>query len=75
MAIAEAVLMAVQEEGMQDHVKEMGSILLEGFRGLMERYSCIGDVRGGGLFIGVEFVKDRESKTPDKKMCEDVVEL
>ena len=70
MAIAEAVLSVIDEEDLQSHVEEVGSYLLQGLEGLMERHSCIGDVRGVGLFLGVEFVRDRESKEPDKEMAE-----
>jgi 4-aminobutyrate aminotransferase len=43
----------------------MGERLLTGLRSLMERHPSIGDVRGTGLMIGVEFVKDRKTKEPD----------
>ena len=42
---------------------------------IMQRHPSIGDVRGKGLMIGVEFVKDRETKVPAKKLTERIVEL
>src|SRR5256884_787509 len=44
---------------------EVGAYLKSGLEKLMAKYDCIGDVRGMGMMIGVEFVKDRLSKTPD----------
>ncbi|HEV2914710.1 MAG TPA: acetyl ornithine aminotransferase family protein [Pyrinomonadaceae bacterium] len=43
---------------------EVGSYLQEGLRGLMRKHDCIGDVRGLGMMIGVEFVADRASMNP-----------
>lgn len=44
--------------------KAMGEKLQAGLRRLMERYGCIGDVRGRGLMAGVEIVSDRQTKAP-----------
>ena len=44
---------------------EVGAYLKRGLEKLMGKYDCIGDVRGMGMMIGVEFVKDRTSKIPD----------
>ena len=41
----------------------------------MERHPSIGDVRGLGLMIGVEFVKDRQTKVPAETLCNRIVEL
>jgi 4-aminobutyrate aminotransferase len=43
----------------------VGAYLRAGLERLMDKYDCIGDVRGKGLMLGVEFVKDRKSKKPD----------
>jgi len=47
---------------------EVGGYLKRGLEKLMSKHDCIGDVRGMGMMIGVEFVKDRTSKTPDPEM-------
>src|SRR5438105_2478403 len=47
---------------------EVGAYLKRGLEKLMSKYDCIGDVRGMGMMIGVEFVKDRTSKTPDPEL-------
>ena len=69
MAVADAVLRVVESQELQKHSFEMGFYLKEGLEGLMEKHSCIGDVRGQGLFVGVEFVKDRETNEPDAEIA------
>lgn len=54
----------LREEGLQENARLMGAKLLEGLRDLQTRHALIGDVRGIGLFIGVDLVEDRESRAP-----------
>ena len=63
-AIGLAVLKIVQEEGLQAHALEVGNHLLDGLRTLHARYQVIGDVRGAGLFLGVELVQNRNTLEP-----------
>lgn len=58
-AVGIAVLEVVQEEGLQHHALRVGERLLEGFRELQQRYPLIADVRGSGLHLGIELVRDR----------------
>ncbi|MBX2797392.1 MAG: aminotransferase class III-fold pyridoxal phosphate-dependent enzyme [Myxococcales bacterium] len=60
-----AVLEVLRTEGLQAHAQAVGAQLLGGLAELAERYPAIGDVRGRGLFLGVELVADREARTPD----------
>ncbi len=46
----------------------MGSYLFTRLGELQQRYECIGDIRGCGLLLGVELVKDRESRQPDHRL-------
>ena len=64
MATGLAVLDVIEKEGLQENALQVGNYLLEGMRALMDTHSIIGDVRGSGLFIGVELVKDRITKEP-----------
>jgi len=55
------------EENLLDNARNQGEALIRGLRELQKTLECMGDVRGKGLMVGVEFVKDRETKerSPD----------
>ncbi len=57
-----AVLTVIREEGLQENAMEVGKYLRQGLRDLAGKHSVIGDVRGAGLFIGLELVRDRNTK-------------
>lgn len=63
-AIGMAVLDVIEAEGLQHHARAVGGHLLQGLSALKEKHRLIGDVRGTGLFIGIELVEDRETLTP-----------
>lgn len=73
-AIGMAVLDVIEDEGLREQAADVGTVLLDGFNALMDRHPCIGDVRGVGMYLGVELVKDRESKAPDAARLADVIE-
>jgi 4-aminobutyrate aminotransferase len=52
------------ENGLTDNARVVGDYLQTGLRQLQEKYDCIGDVRGLGMMIGVEFVESKESRKP-----------
>ena len=52
------------EDGLAANAAKMGARLLKGLKALQAKHPIIGDVRGVGLFIGVEFVSDRKTKEP-----------
>ena len=54
------------------HARELSAHAFQRFNELAERYETVGDVRGLGLMIGVEFVEDRESRRPDAKAFQHV---
>ncbi len=67
-----AVLETIRQEGLVENARARGAELLGGLRELMADNPGIGDVRGRGLMIGVEFVRDRTSRMPDGAMAEAV---
>lgn len=66
-AIGHEVLKTVEEEHLQANAANVGSYLLQQLNDLQESYPIIGDVRGIGLFLGIELVTDRINKTPAAK--------
>lgn len=61
-----AMLDIFKTERLAENAAEVGGYLLKRLKELAERHELIGDVRGKGMMIGVEFVKDRETKEPAK---------
>jgi 4-aminobutyrate aminotransferase-like enzyme/Ser/Thr protein kinase RdoA (MazF antagonist) len=74
-AAALAVLDVMQEEALQEHALREGALLLKGLRELAGRHAAIGEVRGSGLFLGVELVRDRERREPAAELAADVVNV
>lgn len=72
-AAALATLDLIETEYMQNSI-EMGQYTLDILDEIMTRHSCIGEVRGKGLMIGVEFVKDQQTKEPDEKLRDRIVD-
>lgn len=62
--IGAEVLDIIDEENLQANAETIGNHLLNGYRKLHDKYPIVGDVRGMGLFTGIEMVTDRNDKTP-----------
>jgi alanine-glyoxylate transaminase/(R)-3-amino-2-methylpropionate-pyruvate transaminase len=69
-----AVLEVIEREKLQRNSLTIGNRLLAGLNQLKEKYKLIGDVRGKGLLVGIELVKDRQSKEPAKEECAQILE-
>lgn len=63
-AIGRAVLKVIDEEQIQKNALERGKQLKDGLYKLQEKYEIVGQVRGQGLMLGMELVKDRKTKQP-----------
>jgi 4-aminobutyrate aminotransferase-like enzyme/Ser/Thr protein kinase RdoA (MazF antagonist) len=63
-AIGMAVMDVIEDEGLQENAGRAGQRLLDGLKRLMDQYPLIGDVRGLGLYVGVELVVDRSTLEP-----------
>jgi 4-aminobutyrate aminotransferase-like enzyme len=74
-AAAVAVLDTIEQEGLIAHATRTGTALRQGIAALAERYEAIGDVRGVGMFVGVEIVADRATRAPDRALTSRVVNL
>ena len=64
VAASLATLRAIKNENLLENVVRRGKQIRAGLRDALGRHANIGDIRGRGLFIGVEFVADRETKEP-----------
>jgi 4-aminobutyrate aminotransferase-like enzyme len=63
-AIGSAVLDVIEKEKLQENARRVGALLRDGLRDLMCRHELVGDVRGVGLFIGIELVRNRATLEP-----------
>src|SRR3954471_20703381 len=73
-AIGKAVLEVIEKEKTQENCLKLGTYILAGLEKLKAKHKIIGDVRGKGLMLGIEFVKDRATKQPGKEECAQAVE-
>ncbi|MCP1831402.1 4-aminobutyrate aminotransferase-like enzyme [Bradyrhizobium sp. USDA 4532] len=64
-----AVLDVIEDEGLMQNAREVSRHLMDGLREIGNRHMTIGDVRGAGLFIGLELVRDRDSKEPAPELA------
>jgi len=69
-----AVLEIIEREKLQENSLTIGNRLLAGLNQLKEKHELIGDVRGKGLMLGIELVKDRQSKEPAKEASAQILE-
>jgi len=72
-AIGLAVLAVVQDEGLQQHALLVGERMLKGLQSLQDTNELIGDVRGSGMFLGVELVRSRETREPATQAADELV--
>jgi 4-aminobutyrate aminotransferase / (S)-3-amino-2-methylpropionate transaminase / 5-aminovalerate transaminase len=72
-AAALATLEVIEEEGLLGRSQEIGAVLKDRLQKLQAKHKQIGDVRGLGAMIGIEFIKDA-SKTPDEETVKKIVE-
>jgi len=66
-AVGRAVLRTVIAENLAQRAADIGARLRAGLTELQDRHEAIGDIRGAGLMLGVDLVRDRESRAPDER--------
>ena len=72
-AVGHAVLDVIEEEGLQRHALEVGNELMSLLMELRSDHDMIGDVRGIGLFVGIEMIKDMDALEPDRQIAKKIV--
>lgn len=70
-----AVLDVIEQEGLRERAARVGDQIQDGLRALAEQHAVIGDVRGRGMYLGAEFVRDRETREPDAERLKEVIEF
>ncbi|PPS69837.1 MULTISPECIES: aspartate aminotransferase family protein [Streptomyces] len=73
LAAGAAVLDVLERENVQQRVLESGNALRAGLREITEDSPFVAEIRGAGLYVGVEIVKDRDTLEPDRLLTEDVI--
>jgi alanine-glyoxylate transaminase/(R)-3-amino-2-methylpropionate-pyruvate transaminase len=73
-AQGKAVLEVIEKEKLQENALKIGNHILSGLEKLKAKHNIIGDVRGKGLMLGIELVKDHTTKEPAKSECAQVME-
>ncbi len=68
-----AVLDVIADEGLMENAREIGGYVMNGLREIGNRHIQIGDVRGAGLFIGLELVRDRDAKEPAPEIASELI--
>jgi 2,2-dialkylglycine decarboxylase (pyruvate) len=69
------VVEIVLRDRLAERAREAGERLKTGLQTLMQRHECVGDVRGHGLLIGMEIVRDRHSREPDNERGEAITAM
>lgn len=73
-AAGRAVLEVMKRDRVPENAAKVGGTLLEGLQSLMDKHDCIGDIRGRGLMLALEFVTDRGTKEPATDLVADIFE-
>lgn len=71
-AVGLKVIEVILRDGFTERAAALGKRLKEGLQALRQRHECIGDVRGRGLLLGLDLVKDRRSRIPDPDLAQQV---
>ena len=72
-AAALQVIDVMREERLMENATRQGAYLMKRLKEMQQKYPLLGDVRGKGLMVGVEFVKDQETKEPASQEVQEVI--
>lgn len=73
-AIANAVFDTIETENLRENAVVVGEYLLDSCHLLGKKHRFVGDVRGVGLFVGIDIVEDKETRNPDKECAKYILE-
>lgn len=73
LAAASAVLDIIEDEQLMANAARSGEAMKTGMQQLQSLFPCIGDVRGAGLFLGLELIKENEQLSPDSELASAIV--
>lgn len=74
-AVGNAVLDVLEEEQLMSNACQVGEAVVSGLRQLADRHQCIGDVRGAGLFLAAELIRNRAGREPAPDMADRVINV
>jgi len=72
--IGKEVLDVIKEENLQQNAKHLGQLLRQELQSLQNQFDCIGDIRGEGLFYGIEFILDKKTQQPGTSLAKGIVQ-
>ena len=73
-AAALKVIEVMERDHLADRSLEIGRTVMARYTAMLEKYECVGDVRGLGGMVGIEFVTDKASKTPDAALTAAIIQ-
>jgi 4-aminobutyrate aminotransferase-like enzyme len=73
-AVGRTVIDIIQDEGLIENAAKVGNYLKNELKNIKDNFDFLGDVRGPGLFIGLDIVDNKEDKNPDKDKAIELVE-
>ncbi|WP_409315095.1 aspartate aminotransferase family protein [Pseudomonas putida] len=73
IAAAQATFDVIRDEQLVENAERIGRFIQDGYRDMATRFEQIGDVRGAGLYVGVEMVEERGGKQPDAPLAAAIV--
>ena len=74
-AVAGTVIDIIQDEGLIENAEKIGGYLKTELLKIKDDFDYLGDVRGPGLFIGLDIVDNKEDKNPDREKAIEIVEI
>jgi 4-aminobutyrate aminotransferase-like enzyme/Ser/Thr protein kinase RdoA (MazF antagonist) len=74
-AIGREVLHVIRDERLQANAKRVGDYMMEQLRAMAPKFDLIGEVRGAGLFIGIELIEDHATLTPATRKAGQIINL